>query len=200
MRERRLPAGRDRRRRRRVPARDPALAAHRRVSAPGGCGRRAAPAPGAVELEGRRAGRGAGHAGGCARGRRQLPGARLAVGRAEPARRSPRSSRRPTPPRFELARSRRPSSSVRATPQNMSNYRQGGRGIAVIAARRLDSYTPGRRDRHELARRVRVGAAPRAAPELEPRRHDAALARRAAGSSPPRTWTRRPRRSRRSST
>ncbi len=26
--------------------------------------------------------------------------------------------------------------------QNMSNYRQGGRGIAVIAARRLDSYTP----------------------------------------------------------
>ena len=27
-------------------------------------------------------------------------------------------------------------------PQNMSNYRQGGRGIAVIAARRLDSYTP----------------------------------------------------------
>jgi hypothetical protein len=27
-------------------------------------------------------------------------------------------------------------------PQNMSNYREGGRGIAVIAARRLDSYTP----------------------------------------------------------
>lgn len=26
--------------------------------------------------------------------------------------------------------------------QNMSNYAQGGRGIAVIAARRLDSYTP----------------------------------------------------------
>ncbi len=26
--------------------------------------------------------------------------------------------------------------------QNMSNYRQGGRGIAVVAARRLDSYTP----------------------------------------------------------
>jgi hypothetical protein len=26
--------------------------------------------------------------------------------------------------------------------QNMSNYREGGRGIAVIAARRLDSYTP----------------------------------------------------------
>ncbi len=26
--------------------------------------------------------------------------------------------------------------------QNMSNYQQGGRGIAVIAARRLDSYTP----------------------------------------------------------
>jgi hypothetical protein len=25
---------------------------------------------------------------------------------------------------------------------NMSNYREGGRGIAVIAARRLDSYTP----------------------------------------------------------
>jgi hypothetical protein len=29
-------------------------------------------------------------------------------------------------------------------PQNMDNYRQGGRGIAVIAARRLDSYTPAR--------------------------------------------------------
>jgi len=27
--------------------------------------------------------------------------------------------------------------------QNMTNYRQGGHGIAVIAARRLDSYTPG---------------------------------------------------------
>lgn len=27
--------------------------------------------------------------------------------------------------------------------QNMSNYREGGRGIAVVAARRLDSYTPG---------------------------------------------------------
>jgi len=27
-------------------------------------------------------------------------------------------------------------------PQNMSNYREGGRGIAVIAARRLDRYTP----------------------------------------------------------
>ncbi len=27
--------------------------------------------------------------------------------------------------------------------QNISNYRQGGRGIAVVAARRLDSYTPG---------------------------------------------------------
>jgi hypothetical protein len=26
--------------------------------------------------------------------------------------------------------------------QNMTNYREGGRGIAVIAARRLDSYTP----------------------------------------------------------
>lgn len=26
--------------------------------------------------------------------------------------------------------------------QNMSNYREGGRGIALIAARRLDSYTP----------------------------------------------------------
>jgi hypothetical protein len=26
--------------------------------------------------------------------------------------------------------------------QNMSNYQQGGRGIALIAARRLDSYTP----------------------------------------------------------
>lgn len=26
--------------------------------------------------------------------------------------------------------------------QNMTNYRQGGRGIAVVAARRLDSYTP----------------------------------------------------------
>jgi hypothetical protein len=26
--------------------------------------------------------------------------------------------------------------------QNMSNYQQGGRGIAVVAARRLDSYTP----------------------------------------------------------
>ena len=26
--------------------------------------------------------------------------------------------------------------------QNMANYQQGGRGIAVIAARRLDSYTP----------------------------------------------------------
>jgi hypothetical protein len=26
--------------------------------------------------------------------------------------------------------------------QNMSNYAQGGRGIAIIAARRLDSYTP----------------------------------------------------------
>lgn len=26
--------------------------------------------------------------------------------------------------------------------QNMSNYREGGHGIAVIAARRLDSYTP----------------------------------------------------------
>src|ERR1039458_2411729 len=26
--------------------------------------------------------------------------------------------------------------------QNMTNYQQGGRGIAVIAARRLDSYTP----------------------------------------------------------
>jgi hypothetical protein len=26
--------------------------------------------------------------------------------------------------------------------QNMANYREGGRGIAVIAARRLDSYTP----------------------------------------------------------
>jgi hypothetical protein len=26
--------------------------------------------------------------------------------------------------------------------QNMSNYREGGRGIAVVAARRLDSYTP----------------------------------------------------------
>jgi hypothetical protein len=26
--------------------------------------------------------------------------------------------------------------------QDMSNYREGGRGIAVIAARRLDSYTP----------------------------------------------------------
>ncbi len=26
--------------------------------------------------------------------------------------------------------------------QNMSNYREGGRGIAVIAARRLDRYTP----------------------------------------------------------
>jgi len=26
--------------------------------------------------------------------------------------------------------------------QNMANYRHGGRGIAVIAARRLDSYTP----------------------------------------------------------
>jgi hypothetical protein len=26
--------------------------------------------------------------------------------------------------------------------QNMANYRDGGRGIAVIAARRLDSYTP----------------------------------------------------------
>jgi hypothetical protein len=25
--------------------------------------------------------------------------------------------------------------------QNMSNFRQGGRGIAVVAARRLDSYT-----------------------------------------------------------
>ncbi len=28
--------------------------------------------------------------------------------------------------------------------QNMSNYRQGGRGVAVVAARRLDSYTPRR--------------------------------------------------------
>lgn len=28
--------------------------------------------------------------------------------------------------------------------QNMSNYAQGGRGIAIIAARRLDSYTPQR--------------------------------------------------------
>lgn len=28
--------------------------------------------------------------------------------------------------------------------QNMSNYREGGRGIAVLAARRLDSYTPAR--------------------------------------------------------
>jgi hypothetical protein len=27
-------------------------------------------------------------------------------------------------------------------PQNMSNYAQGGRGLAVIAARRLDHYTP----------------------------------------------------------
>jgi hypothetical protein len=27
-------------------------------------------------------------------------------------------------------------------PQNMSNYAQGGLGLAVIAARRLDSYTP----------------------------------------------------------
>ncbi|MGH2865194.1 MAG: hypothetical protein ACRDJX_08100 [Solirubrobacteraceae bacterium] len=27
--------------------------------------------------------------------------------------------------------------------QNMDNYREGGRGIAVIGARRLDSYTPG---------------------------------------------------------
>jgi hypothetical protein len=27
-------------------------------------------------------------------------------------------------------------------PQNMGNYRDGGRGLAVIAARRLDSYTP----------------------------------------------------------
>jgi hypothetical protein len=26
--------------------------------------------------------------------------------------------------------------------QNMNNYREGGRGIALIAARRLDSYTP----------------------------------------------------------
>ncbi len=26
--------------------------------------------------------------------------------------------------------------------QNMGNYRQGGRGIAVVTARRLDSYTP----------------------------------------------------------
>jgi hypothetical protein len=26
--------------------------------------------------------------------------------------------------------------------QNMTNYHEGGRGIAVIAARRLDSYTP----------------------------------------------------------
>ena len=32
--------------------------------------------------------------------------------------------------------------SVRASdPQNMSNYRKGGRGIAIIAARRLDNYT-----------------------------------------------------------
>lgn len=29
-----------------------------------------------------------------------------------------------------------------ADTQNMSNYQQGGRGIAVIAARRLDAYTP----------------------------------------------------------
>jgi len=29
-----------------------------------------------------------------------------------------------------------------ADTQNMGNYRQGGRGIAVIAARRLDAYTP----------------------------------------------------------
>lgn len=29
-----------------------------------------------------------------------------------------------------------------ADTQNMSNYQQGGRGIAVIAARRLDTYTP----------------------------------------------------------
>ncbi len=29
-----------------------------------------------------------------------------------------------------------------ADAQNMTNYQQGGRGIAVIAARRLDTYTP----------------------------------------------------------
>ena len=59
---------------------------------------------------------------------------------------------------------------------DMRNYAQGGRAVAVIAARRLDRYTPGAGERDELARRVRLGSGALAAPELEPRRHDTHLA------------------------
>ena len=101
---------------------------------------------------------------------------------------SPRSSAQAYAPGFAAARSRRPAA-CGERPAEHEQLRQGGRGIAVIAARRLDSYTA-RGDGDELARRVRVGSASVAAPELEPRRHDAALAGRALAGRRPLTPTR----------
>ena len=58
----------------------------------------------------------------------------------------------------------------------MTNYREGGHGIAVIAARRLDSYTPAAATVTSWLGGFVWGPHLAPAPELEPRRHDAALA------------------------
>ncbi len=84
--------------------------------------------------------------------------------------------------------------------QNMSNYREGGRGIAVVAARRLDTYTPARATVRSWLGGLVWGPGSGAAPDVEPRRHDALVAARGAGWWRPPAPTRRRRRSRRSCT
>ncbi len=83
-----------------------------------------------------------------------------------------------------------------ADPTGMRNYELGGRGRGGDRRAAPGPLHAGRRDRHDVARRVRVGPRGRAAPELEPRRDDPRLAGAAAGSCSPPTPPRRRRRSR----